>query len=247
MSNVSNAPYSPETAPKKDHTAAIVITVVLIVVILPLIFVALIMFGVFHLVSSTIDKIDIDDIIGRFEFSDGITMTHNEAVSARSLISQLESAASRPEGSPVQTVTISRKDCMYLQRIASYSDDNWFIDANGVPFCENSSVYAGVDYEVPEPEVSKESYADLVNTYRLYLSDAISCAVYGFDGSISLTNSYKLTNRACDVKMFEVIIVDTGETLEPIDEHNRNLQKHEDGDGYFDSKDDSEININIKA
>jgi len=229
MSENVNVSNQPQAAPKKDHTVAIIIIVLVGVFILPIIIGGLLMFGIFGFAITALDEIDFDDLAETRFSVDGYALTHNEAVSARSLIAQLENKVT-------ESATISQKDCKYLERIATYYDNSaWFAEKDNTTFCEGTEAYAGFAYD-------SAKMTSLGGLYTLNLSDGVSCAVFQFDVGIRYATNFKLSNKSCGDDTRSVTIIDTEEELEPLGAgHNGNKEDgdrepDDDSDNVYDGK-----------
>lgn len=235
-SNIPSAPTTAGAEPKKSSgSTAIIITLIIVfaVIVLPLIVGAIIVFAILGFVNDHIDDWDIDGIIHGIEYleTDGAPLTHNEAISVRNIVSQIESAKDK-EG------TISKLDCLYLDRIAKY-----YTEKQGVDYVAVEPISCDGEYLYGEATYSNKYDGDKVEynngSYRLSISDGVGCAEYDFNGILGSHNGYSIGSNRCKIEnMVKLKIVDNGGELEPYNEYHI-----ENGDGKEDIDDNIEINI----
>ncbi len=231
MSNIPSAPDTTGVKQKKDHTALIVVLVVVfVVVVLPVIVVMVLAVAAFNFLGDHIE--DIKDIAHSYSHvADGdeyaIYMSHNEAVAARNIVAQIENTAS-------ENHTISKRDCLYLERLAKYyveSSDSAAV-VEEINLCGEEIIKGSVDYK---QDINK-SYD--YGQYRLALSVGGVCHAFYFDKNIETYSFYTSKSTSCVAgTMIDLKIVDTGETLEPAPDR----IKLDVGD------EDDDIQINIKS
>ena len=231
MSNIPSAPDTTGVKQKKDHTALIVVLVVVfVVVVLPVIVVMVLAVAAFNFLGDHIE--DIKDIAHSYSHvaggdEDAIYMSHNEAVAARNIVAQIENTAS-------ENHTISKRDCLYLERLAKYyveSSDSAAV-VEEINLCGEEIIKGSVDYK---QDINK-SYD--YGQYRLALSVGGVCHAFYFDKNIETYSFYTSKSTSCVAgTMIDLKIVDTGETLEPAPDR----IKLDVGD------EDDDIQINIKS
>jgi hypothetical protein len=233
MSNIPSAPDTTGAKPKKDHTALIVVLVVVfVVVVLPVIVVTVLAVSAFKFLGDHMD--DIKDIAHSYSFVAGgdegaIYMSHNEAVAARNIVAQIENTAS-------ENRTISKRDCLYLERLAKYyiESNNGAAVAEEINLCGEGIIKGSVDYK---QDINK-SYD--YGQYRLALSVGSVCHAFHFDKNIETYSFYTSNSTSCSAgTMVDLKIVDTGETLEPAPDRIKLEVNDED--------DDVQINIKSRA
>ena len=227
-SNIPSAPTTTGAESKNSSgSTAIIITLIVVfcVIVLPLIVGTIIVFAILGFVNDHIDEWDVNSIIHGISYleSDGAPLTHNESIAIRNVVSQIESAK---DGAG----TISRLDCLYLERVASYYTEQ-------PTLCNNTYIYGEATYQ-NKYNNDKVEYNN--GTYKLYVSDGTTCAEYTFNGVLGSHNGYSTGKSLCDAeKMVKLEIVDDGGELEPYNEYHLKLDNDED--------DQNEININIKS
>lgn len=235
-SNIPSAPTATGAEPKKSSgSTAIIITLIVVfcVIVLPLIIGAIVVFAILGFVNDHIDEWDVNGIIHGISYleTDGVPLTHNEAISIRNVISQIEGAKEK-EG------TISKLDCLYLDRIAKYYTEKSGTDYVAVApvSCDGEFIYGEATYS-NKYEGDKVEYNN--GSYKLSISDGATCAEYDFNGILGSHNGYSLGSNRCNIEnMVKLKIVDTGGELEPYNEYHLKLDNNED---------DDEIKIDIKS
>ena len=224
-SNIPSAPTATGAESKKSSgSTAIIITLIIVfaVIILPMIIGLIVVFNVFGFIEKHYDEWDINGIIHGISYleSDGAPLTHNESIAIRNIVSQVESVK---DGAG----TISRLDCLYLERIASYYTEQ-------PTLCNNGFIYGEAVYQ-NKYDNDKVEYNN--GTYKLYVNDGTTCAEYTLNGVLGSHNGYSVGKSLCDAsKMVKLTIVDTGGELEPYNEYHLKL-----------NDDDDEIKIDIKS
>ena len=227
---IPEAPSTPGAAPKKDHTAAIVVTVVVLCVfVLPIIIGTIIVFRIFSFVEDHIGDMTISDIIHEIEYSEigGVSLTTKESAAVRNYVSQIENKT-------LESRSISLVDCRYLERIASYYTAN---DDQSAPIslCDGETISATVEKVAPKDSKVSDNYFD----YKLTLKSDKACAYFVFDKLLGVRKDFESGSKYCaDISLNEFKIVDTGEELEPLPAVNYEKDADEDDGG---------VTINIKS
>ncbi len=230
MSNyIPEAPSTPGAAPKKDYTAAIIVTVVaLCVVVLPIIIGTIIVFCVFGFIEDHIGDATISDIIHEIEYSEigGTSLTTKESAAVRNFVSQIENKT-------LESRSISLVDCRYLERIAGYytDDDD---KSSSINLCSDENVSATVEKVAPKDSAKVSDY---YFDYKLTIKSDKACAYFVFDKTLGSRKGFDADAKYCtEAGLKEFKIVDTNEELEPLPTIN-----------YSTDDDDGGVTINIKS
>jgi hypothetical protein len=231
--NASSADASSKNG--SNTVLAIVLIIVVLCFLTPLIIGAIIVFGVLGFVGEHIGDFDIDGFINGIEYIDenGQPLTHNESAAVRNIISAIENKTTSER-------TISRRDCLYMERISENYETKWIDDysESDVKFCDNPEIYAGVTFTTDtkyseSPKYNGDGYYDLYLT-----TDSATCAHFTISGFLNSHNGYGIDKSFCnDSNMVNLKIVDTGEELEP------STGVHVD----IDEDDESDIKIRVNA
>ena len=229
--NIPEAPTTPGATPKKDHTAAIVVTVVILfVVVIPTILGAIFMFKVFDFVESHLGDTTISDIIKdieSMESGDGIQLTSRESTAVRNIVSQIENKA-------IDKRSIAKADCQYMERIASYySTDK---DKSGdIKLCDGENVYGAIRKISTDEKTKNDEF-----NYALILKNDVSCGYFLFNKSLSARKGFSRPSleNCMETGLDDLKLIDTKEELEAYPDFV--IQDDDDDD------DDVDIRINIK-
>lgn len=197
MSDKNTAPAAQPnlTQPeKKDHTALIVVLVVVgVTVVLPMIIGGILIAAIFGFATTIIDNVDdwnfdIDE--HTVNVSEGQQETLNKVwlVTFDKLISD---------------ASFAKKDCENMRLIAEQEDGEWF----NSDICSAETISFGAELEAGD------------ETQWIYLTDGEYCASYHYDASNKYVEKYKLNKHVChNVEMKVYPLVDTGEAADPFDD-----------------------------
>ena len=218
--NVPEAPTTPGAAPKKDHTAVIVVVVVVLcVVVLPIIIGTILVFAVLGFVSDHLGDMTISDFFREIEYmeTDGTPLTNRESAAVRNIVSQIENKT-------LEKRSISFTDCRYLERIAGY-----YVSDGSNKFCDGENIYGTIRKVAIDDNDSEDMYR-----YKLILQSDNSCGYFIFDRTLSARREFKSGEKYClEIGLDELKLVETNEELEP-------LKKNDDK-----KNDDEDVNVNI--
>ena len=230
--NIPEAPATPGAAPKKDHTAAIVVTVVILfVVVIPTILGAIFIFKVFDFVESHLGDVTISDIIKDIESMEsgsGIQLTSRESTAVRNIVSQIENKA-------IDKHSISKADCQYMERIASYymTDKD---QSDAVKLCDGENIYGTVRKISLDENTKNDEF-----NYALILESDTACSYFLFDKSLSTRRGFSPSSKNCiEIGLVDLKLIDTKEELEAYPD----IVIQDDGD---DDEIDIKININNRT
>ena len=178
MSDKNTAPAAQPnlTQPeKKDHTALIVVLVVLgVTVVLPMIIGGIIIAAVFGFAGTMIDHIDDWDL----NIDDDTTVNISEGQQAT--LTKIWLVSSNKQ---MTNYSFAKKDCENLKLIAEQQDGAWF----DTDICAAETISLGAEYDEDEQK------------HWAYLTDGKYCAVYNFKVGQNYLYSYKLNKHTCNI------------------------------------------------
>ena len=208
MSNIPSAPTTGAEQPQKSNTGLVVVVIILVVfIVIPLVVGAIIVFAILGFISDHYDDFDIKGFFsGRGDTtSEGIILSRNETSAVRNIISAVQ------DGSRTEK-TISRRDCLYLERIASYQK------SAQPSFCNSETIYVGVSLDVAQPDDGREIYR-ISGNYNLVVGNGVDfCGRFNFSEYLDVLYTYGSSSSRCVEGGAELKIIDTGEELEPFSE-----------------------------